>query len=56
VGVAGVHHPAGKVLITSVLVFIVIPLAAGWLSRHALIKSRGLDLVRATLSAQVPAR
>ncbi len=41
VGVSGVHIP-GKVLFISVLVFIVIPLAAGWFSRHALIKARGL--------------
>ncbi len=40
-GVSGVHIPA-EVLITSVLVFIVVPLAAGWLSRVALIKARGL--------------
>lgn len=40
VGVTGVHIP-GRVLFISVLVFIVIPLAAGWLSRTALIKSRG---------------
>lgn len=40
-GVSGVHIPA-QVLITSVMVFIVIPLAAGWLSRTALIKARGL--------------
>jgi len=41
-GVSGVHIPA-QVLITSVVVFIVIPLAAGWLSRTALIKARGLS-------------
>ena len=40
-GVTGVHIPA-PVLVTSVLVFIVIPLAAGWLSRVLLIKARGL--------------
>jgi len=40
-GVSGVHIPA-QVLITSVVVFIVVPLAAGWLSREALIKARGL--------------
>ncbi len=40
-GVSGVHIPAG-VLITSVVVFIVVPLAAGWLSRVALIKAKGL--------------
>jgi ACR3 family arsenite transporter len=39
-GVAHVVVPA-KVLITSVVVFIVIPLAAGWLTRAALLKSRG---------------
>ncbi|MEX2043826.1 MAG: ACR3 family arsenite efflux transporter [Opitutus sp.] len=41
VGVTGVHIP-GKILFISVIVFIVIPLAAGWLSRTALIKSHGL--------------
>src|SRR5208282_79286 len=32
-----------KVLITSVIVFIVIPLAAGWLTRAILLKSHGKD-------------
>ncbi len=41
-GVANVVVPA-KVLITSVVVFIVIPLAAGWLTRMALLKSHGQD-------------
>ena len=41
-GVAHVVVPA-KVLITSVVVFIVIPLAAGWLTRAALLKSHGKD-------------
>lgn len=41
-GVANVVIPA-KVLITSVVVFIVIPLAAGWVTRRALVKHRGLD-------------
>ncbi|HTV61539.1 MAG TPA: ACR3 family arsenite efflux transporter [Verrucomicrobiae bacterium] len=41
-GVAHVVVPA-KVLITSVVVFIVIPLAAGWLTRTALLKSHGRD-------------
>jgi ACR3 family arsenite transporter len=41
-GVAHVVVPA-KVLITSVVVFIVIPLAAGWLTRTALLKSHGKD-------------
>ncbi len=41
VGVSGVHIP-GNVLLISVLVFIVIPLAAGWLSRTALVKARGI--------------
>ncbi|MBU6411016.1 MAG: arsenical-resistance protein, partial [Verrucomicrobia bacterium] len=41
-GVAHVIVPA-KVLVTSVIVFIVIPLAAGWVTRTALIKSRGKD-------------
>jgi ACR3 family arsenite transporter len=40
VGVAGVTVPR-EVLFTSVVVFIVIPLAAGWLSRTALIRLRG---------------
>ncbi len=39
-GVANVVVPS-KVLITSVVVFIVIPLAAGWLTRTLLLKSRG---------------
>jgi ACR3 family arsenite transporter len=41
-GVANVVVPA-KVLITSVVVFIIIPLAAGWLTRTALLKSNGKD-------------
>jgi ACR3 family arsenite transporter len=41
-GVANVVVPP-KVLITSVVVFIVIPLAAGWLTRTVLLKSRGKD-------------
>jgi len=40
-GVSGVHIPAA-VLITSVIVFIVIPLLAGWLSRVLLIKAKGV--------------
>ncbi len=39
-GVARVVVPA-KVLITSVVVFIVIPLTAGWLTRTALLKAHG---------------
>lgn len=39
-GVAHVLVPA-KVLITSVVVFIVIPLSAGWITRTALLKSHG---------------
>ena len=42
VGVSGVTVPKA-VLITSVTVFIVIPLAAGWLSRTLLIRARGRD-------------
>lgn len=42
VGVSGVAIPGG-VLVTSVVVFIVIPLAAGWLSRTTLIRSHGRD-------------
>lgn len=41
VGVSGVVVPKG-VLVTSVVVFIAIPLAAGWVSRGLLIRSRGL--------------
>jgi ACR3 family arsenite transporter len=41
-GVAHVVVPA-KVLMTSVVVFIVIPLTAGWLTRTALLKSHGKD-------------
>jgi ACR3 family arsenite transporter len=41
-GVANVVVPA-KVLVTSVVVFIVIPLAAGWLTRTALLKSHGKE-------------
>ena len=41
-GVANVMVPA-KVLTTSVVVFIVIPLTAGWLTRTALLKSHGQE-------------
>jgi ACR3 family arsenite transporter len=41
-GVAHVVVPA-KVLITSVVVFIVIPLTAGWITRTALLKSHGKE-------------
>jgi len=41
-GVANVVVPS-KVLITSVVVFIVIPLAAGWLTRTLLLHSHGKD-------------
>ncbi len=41
-GVANVVVPS-KVLITSVVVFIVIPLAAGWLTRTGLLKARGRE-------------
>lgn len=41
-GVANVVVPA-KVLITSVVVFIVIPLTAGWLTRTALLKAHGQE-------------
>jgi len=41
-GVARVVVPA-KVLVTSVIVFIVIPLAAGWLTRTTLLKSHGKE-------------
>ena len=42
VGVTGVAIP-GKVLLISVLVFIVIPLAAGWISRTWLLQAKGGD-------------
>jgi ACR3 family arsenite transporter len=42
VGVSGVVVPKA-VLLTSVAVFIVIPLGAGWLSRTMLIRSHGLE-------------
>lgn len=42
VGVAGVTVPR-EVLFTSVVVFIVIPLGAGWLSRTALMRLRGRE-------------
>jgi ACR3 family arsenite transporter len=42
VGVSGVHIP-GQVLLTSVIVFIVVPLAAGALSRVTIIKTKGLQ-------------
>ncbi len=41
-GVANVIVPS-KVLITSVVVFIVIPLAAGWITRTSLLKSHGKE-------------
>ncbi len=47
VGVSGVTVPKG-VLVTSVVVFIVIPLAAGWLSRTTLIRTHGLDWFNTT--------
>jgi ACR3 family arsenite transporter len=47
-GVTGVHIPQ-QVLITSVIVFIVVPLAAGWLSRVALIKAKGVQWLEGTL-------
>jgi len=40
VGVTGVHIPA-QVLLTSVVVFIVIPLAAGWVTRTWLLRAKG---------------
>jgi ACR3 family arsenite transporter len=42
VGVSGVAVPGG-VLVTAVVVFIVIPLVAGWFSRTVLIRSQGND-------------
>jgi ACR3 family arsenite transporter len=41
-GVAHVVVPA-RVLVTSVVVFIAVPLAAGWATRTALLRSHGLD-------------
>ena len=41
-GVTHVVVPS-KVLVTSVVVFIVVPLAAGWLTRTLLLKARGRD-------------
>jgi ACR3 family arsenite transporter len=41
-GVAHVVVPA-RVLVTSVVVFIVVPLVAGWLTRSALLRSHGRD-------------
>lgn len=40
VGVTGLHIPA-QVLLTSVIVFVVIPLAAGWLTRGWLLRAKG---------------
>ena len=42
VGVTGVHIPE-EVLLISVVVFIVIPLSAGWLSRVLIIKAKGRE-------------
>jgi arsenite transporter len=42
VGVTGVHIPA-QVLLTSVVVFIVIPLLGGWLSRAWLLRVKGAE-------------
>jgi len=39
-GVSGVHIPA-QILVTSVVVFIVIPLVAGWVTRVLLVRARG---------------
>lgn len=47
-GVSGVHIPA-QILIISVIVFIVIPLVAGWLSRTLLIRAHGLAWFNGTL-------
>ncbi len=41
-GIANVVAPA-KVLITSVVVFIVVPLTAGWLTRRTLLKTHGTE-------------
>jgi ACR3 family arsenite transporter len=50
-GVAHVVVPA-KVLITSVVVFIVVPLAAGWISRTLLLKSHGREWFEGTFLAR----
>ena len=50
-GVANVVVPA-KVLITSVIVFIVVPLAAGWITRTALLKSHGQQWFEQTFLAK----
>jgi ACR3 family arsenite transporter len=47
-GVADVIVPS-KVLVTSVVVFIVIPLAAGFLTRKGLLKSHGVEWLETTL-------
>lgn len=46
-GVSGVHIPAA-VLVTSVVVFIVVPLLAGWLSRVVLVQIKGLPWFEGT--------
>lgn len=50
VGVSGVVVPK-DVLVTSVIVFIVIPLAAGWLSRAILIRAKGAPWFTGTFVA-----
>jgi ACR3 family arsenite transporter len=47
-GVADVIVPS-KVLVTSVVVFIVIPLAAGFLTRKGLLRSHGVEWLETTL-------
>ena len=47
-GVSGVHVPA-QVLVTSVMVFIVIPLVAGWVSRKLFVAAKGLAWFEETL-------
>ena len=47
VGISGVHIP-DQVLLMSVIVFIVVPLAAGAFSRFAIVKTRGLPWFNAS--------
>jgi arsenite transporter len=47
VGVSGVSIPL-QVLVLSVVLFIVIPLAGGWLTRSILVRQKGIDWVEET--------
>ena len=55
VGVSGVSVPR-EVLFTSVFVFIVIPLAAGWVSRTLLIRARGREWFASSGSSRSSSR